>query len=190
MLQAGREGRGKFGQREKRMNPHASTSNKDKRKTKAFSMVKHKIREKKGKRSFQEKSVSFILISILSINLNGRLCQSNKDLLRIAESTFNDLYNNKAFIICKMILIWGPYSNGYTLAWRAMGNMIHSFMSNIYRTPFLENSEALPIPSRLKRTAFSQEIKVLGWRQSSRGIMATPPQWLVPPLARQWHLLY
>ncbi len=41
MLQAGREGRSKFGQREKRMNPHASTSNKDKRKTKADDVVLH-----------------------------------------------------------------------------------------------------------------------------------------------------
>ena len=39
------------------MNPHASTSNKDKRKNKAFMMVKHKVLKKKTKRSFKDKQV-------------------------------------------------------------------------------------------------------------------------------------
>ena len=56
--QAGREGREKFGQRTQRMNPHASTTNREKRKGKTFMMMKHKIRDKKTKRSFQDKQVS------------------------------------------------------------------------------------------------------------------------------------
>jgi len=52
---AGREGREKFGHVETRMNPNASTTNKEKRKTKNFQMVKHKIKATKGKRSFHEK---------------------------------------------------------------------------------------------------------------------------------------
>ena len=56
-LQAGREGREKFGRREKRMNPNASTTNKEKRKTKNFMMLRHKVQKVKGKRSFHEKQV-------------------------------------------------------------------------------------------------------------------------------------
>ena len=51
---AGREGREKFGQRKEKMNPHSSTKEKEKKKNKAFSMIKHKVRGKK-KRSFQDK---------------------------------------------------------------------------------------------------------------------------------------
>ena len=57
LVQAGREERGKFGRKDGKMNPHASTSNKDKRKNKNYMMMKHKIRQKKTKRSFQEKQV-------------------------------------------------------------------------------------------------------------------------------------
>lgn len=55
-VMAGREGREKFG-RKKRMNPHASTSNKEKAKKKAFSMVIHKVK-KKNKRSFRDKQIA------------------------------------------------------------------------------------------------------------------------------------
>lgn len=55
-VMAGRQDREKFG-RKKRMNPHASTSNKEKQKKKAFSMVMHKAK-KKQKRSFQEKQIA------------------------------------------------------------------------------------------------------------------------------------
>lgn len=41
------------------MNPNASTTNREKRKTKNFQMVKHKIKSTKGKRSFQDKKVRF-----------------------------------------------------------------------------------------------------------------------------------
>ncbi|GFR89647.1 protein SDA1 homolog [Elysia marginata] len=54
---AGREGREKFSHGPQKMNPNASTTNKDKAKKKAFTMVKHKIRRKKVKRSFKEKQV-------------------------------------------------------------------------------------------------------------------------------------
>ncbi|KAI0215847.1 Protein SDA1 [Lamellibrachia satsuma] len=57
-VMAGREDRGKFGRKDGKMNPHASTSNKDKRKNKNYMMMKHKIRRTKTKRSFQEKQVA------------------------------------------------------------------------------------------------------------------------------------
>ena len=58
MFQAGREGREKFGRKQQRMNPHASTTNKEKRKNKPFMMVKQKHNIKhKQKRSFREKQV-------------------------------------------------------------------------------------------------------------------------------------
>jgi len=56
-LQAGREGREKFGRREKRMNPNASSTNKEKRKKKNFMMVRHKVQKAKGKRSYHDKQV-------------------------------------------------------------------------------------------------------------------------------------
>ena len=55
--QAGREGREKFTQHVRRQNPNASTTNKEKRKSKAFMMMKHKFRSAKGKKSFHEKQV-------------------------------------------------------------------------------------------------------------------------------------
>ena len=58
-LQAGREDRPKFGgKKDYRQNPNASTTNKEKRKTKAFQMVKHKISRGKNNRSFRDKQVS------------------------------------------------------------------------------------------------------------------------------------
>lgn len=39
------------------MNPHASSTNKDKRRNKAFMMIKHKVQRKKIKRSFRDKQV-------------------------------------------------------------------------------------------------------------------------------------
>ena len=53
----GREGREKFGSRKGRMNPMASTSNKDKGKKKSFQMMKHKIKAGKKKLSFREKQI-------------------------------------------------------------------------------------------------------------------------------------
>uniref|UniRef100_A0A5K3F5A4 Protein SDA1 n=2 Tax=Mesocestoides corti TaxID=53468 RepID=A0A5K3F5A4_MESCO len=50
----GREGRKKYGFQVNRMNPHASTTNREKRKNKTFQMIKHKVR-RKAKRSFREK---------------------------------------------------------------------------------------------------------------------------------------
>ncbi|KAI8761553.1 protein SDA1 [Biomphalaria glabrata] len=55
---AGREGREKFAHGPQKMNPFASTTNKEKAKKKAFTMVKHKIRRKKTKRSFKDKQIS------------------------------------------------------------------------------------------------------------------------------------
>lgn len=53
---AGREGREKFGGKKGRMNPNASTTNKEKYRTKNFMMVKHKIAGKQ-KKSFREKQI-------------------------------------------------------------------------------------------------------------------------------------
>ena len=57
LWQAGREGREKFTNYVRRQNPNASTTNKEKRKTKAFMMMKHKFRNAQGKKSFHEKQV-------------------------------------------------------------------------------------------------------------------------------------
>ncbi|KAI1286748.1 Protein SDA1 -like protein [Halotydeus destructor] len=53
-VQAGREGREKFGSRKEKKSPHASTNDREKRKHKPYAMVKHKVIAKK-KRSFQDK---------------------------------------------------------------------------------------------------------------------------------------
>lgn len=53
-IMAGREGRDKFGSKKSKLNPQASTTNKQKLKNKAFSMVKHKVRGKQ-KQSFATK---------------------------------------------------------------------------------------------------------------------------------------
>ena len=55
-FQAGREDRGKFGAKEKRSNPHASTTNKEKLKNKNFMMMRQKMKGK-AKRSYQDKQV-------------------------------------------------------------------------------------------------------------------------------------
>lgn len=57
-VMAGREGREKYAHGPQKMNPFASTTNKEKMKKKVFTMVKHKIRRKKVKRSFKEKQVA------------------------------------------------------------------------------------------------------------------------------------
>lgn len=57
-IMEGRQGREKFGGRKPKMNPHASKKEKEKKKNKAFSMVKHKIIKKKKKRSYQERAAS------------------------------------------------------------------------------------------------------------------------------------
>ncbi|KAL8604072.1 hypothetical protein ACOMHN_024897 [Nucella lapillus] len=59
-VMAGREGRGKFTGGQQRMNPHASTTNREKKKNKAFMMVKHnfKIKEKKKKMSYGDKVIA------------------------------------------------------------------------------------------------------------------------------------
>ncbi|KAK7498701.1 hypothetical protein BaRGS_00010078 [Batillaria attramentaria] len=54
---AGREGRGKFTGGPQKMNPHASTTNKQKQKNKVFGMVKHNMRRKE-KRSFRDKQLA------------------------------------------------------------------------------------------------------------------------------------
>lgn len=55
---AGREGREKFAHGHQKMNPHASTTNRDKQKKKAFVMVKHKVMNRKSKRSFRDKQIA------------------------------------------------------------------------------------------------------------------------------------
>ncbi|KAH8025391.1 hypothetical protein HPB51_007703 [Rhipicephalus microplus] len=56
-IKEGREDREKFGGRKKKKGEFASQSNKEKRKTKVFNMVKHKLKRKQ-KRSFREKQAS------------------------------------------------------------------------------------------------------------------------------------
>ncbi|CAH8846129.1 unnamed protein product [Trichobilharzia szidati] len=56
-IEEGRIGREKYGFKVNRMNAHASTTNREKSKNKAFQMIKHKVR-RKVKRSFQEKQVA------------------------------------------------------------------------------------------------------------------------------------
>ncbi|KAK7097160.1 protein SDA1 homolog [Littorina saxatilis] len=58
-VMAGREGRGSYTYGHQKMNPHASTTNKEKKKTKAFMMIKHNPRLKdKKKRSFRDKQIA------------------------------------------------------------------------------------------------------------------------------------
>ncbi|KAJ8298113.1 LOW QUALITY PROTEIN: hypothetical protein KUTeg_024644 [Tegillarca granosa] len=61
-VMAGREGREKFAKGPQKLNPNASTSNKQKLKNKAFMMVKHKMTDRKNRRSFRDKQVMFILL--------------------------------------------------------------------------------------------------------------------------------
>lgn len=55
-MHKGREGREKFGYKDNRMNLHCSKTNREKRKTKNFQMVKHKARGK-VKKSFRDKQM-------------------------------------------------------------------------------------------------------------------------------------
>ncbi|BFZ24384.1 hypothetical protein BsWGS_27422 [Bradybaena similaris] len=70
-VMAGREGREKFAHGPQKMNPFASTTNKEKMKKKVFTMVKHKIRRKKVKRSFKDKQVA-LRNSLLKRSKNAR----------------------------------------------------------------------------------------------------------------------
>ncbi|XP_043254488.1 protein SDA1 homolog [Colletes gigas] len=56
-VKRGQETREKFGYKDGRQNPHCSKTNREKRKTKAFQMLKHKIRAK-VKRSFKDKQIA------------------------------------------------------------------------------------------------------------------------------------
>ena len=69
VLKEGREDRGKFGQRFKSDN--LGKTNKEKRKTKSFMMIKHKA-NKKQKRSYKDKTASF-----LNLNFCLRVFGSN-----------------------------------------------------------------------------------------------------------------
>ncbi|XP_060067662.1 protein SDA1 homolog [Ylistrum balloti] len=57
-VMAGRVGREKFSHGPQKMNPNASTTNKEKARGKNFMMVKHKLGKKKGKRSFRDKQMA------------------------------------------------------------------------------------------------------------------------------------
>lgn len=54
----GREGREKFGRRKQKMDPFASTTNKQKRKNKPYMMVRNKVKKKASGRSFREKQIA------------------------------------------------------------------------------------------------------------------------------------
>ncbi|KAL3880573.1 hypothetical protein ACJMK2_032804 [Sinanodonta woodiana] len=54
----GRKDRGKFSYGPTKMNPNASTTNKQKQKGKNFMMIKHKVMNRKQKRSFRDKQVA------------------------------------------------------------------------------------------------------------------------------------
>ncbi|XP_065333560.1 protein SDA1 homolog isoform X1 [Cloeon dipterum] len=56
-VRKGQEGREKWGYQDRRQNPHSSKTNTEKKKNKAFNMVKHKIRGK-VKRSFKDKQIA------------------------------------------------------------------------------------------------------------------------------------
>lgn len=59
LLQAGRSDRKEFVKKRTKLNPHASTSNKEKKRTKNFMMMRQSQNVRtKGKRSFREKQVS------------------------------------------------------------------------------------------------------------------------------------
>lgn len=53
----GRQGRGKYGQKKPKMNEKSSTSNRDKRRNKAFGMIKHKLKRHKKTKTFHEKQL-------------------------------------------------------------------------------------------------------------------------------------
>lgn len=53
----GRDGREQYGKRKPRLNEKSSTSNRDKRKHKAFGMIKHKLKRHKKARTFHEKQL-------------------------------------------------------------------------------------------------------------------------------------
>lgn len=77
-FQAGRSDRKEFVKKRTRLNPHASTSNKEKRRTKNFMMMRQSQNVRtKGKRSFRDKQVSctspikleiFFLENVLQFN--------------------------------------------------------------------------------------------------------------------------
>ncbi|XP_058123961.1 protein SDA1 homolog isoform X2 [Anopheles ziemanni] len=56
-MQKGRDGREKFGYKDNRLNPHCSTTNREKKKNKNFSMIRHKARGK-VKKSFRDKQLA------------------------------------------------------------------------------------------------------------------------------------
>lgn len=56
-FQKGQEGRERFGYKDGRQNPLCSKTNREKKKTKAFQMLKHKVK-RKVKRSFKEKQIA------------------------------------------------------------------------------------------------------------------------------------
>ena len=63
-FQKGQEGREKFGFQVRRLNPNSSKTNREKRKTKNYMMLKHKARGK-VKRSFKEKQVQGNYVTII-----------------------------------------------------------------------------------------------------------------------------
>lgn len=56
-VKKGQEGRERFGYKDGRQNPLCSKTNREKKKTKAFQMLKHKVK-RKVKRSFKEKQIA------------------------------------------------------------------------------------------------------------------------------------
>ncbi|KAK6631764.1 hypothetical protein RUM43_013828 [Polyplax serrata] len=56
-VRAGQEGKEKYGFKDRRQNPLCSKTNREKKKTKAYSMIKHKVRGK-VKRSFKDKQIA------------------------------------------------------------------------------------------------------------------------------------
>lgn len=57
-IEAGREDRGKYGSRKGKMNDFASKNKRETGKGKSFMMIKHKLRQKRGRRSFKEKQIA------------------------------------------------------------------------------------------------------------------------------------
>lgn len=98
MFQAGRTDRKEFVRKRLKMNPHASTSNKEKRRTKNFMMMRHSQNVRtKGKRSFREKQVTGLFKKNKTMNYQIRL---NSICMKYEEECFVFFMSNQSCFLC------------------------------------------------------------------------------------------
>lgn len=93
LSQAGRTDRKEFVKKRSKLNPFASTSNKEKKRKKNFIMMKHSqdVRTK-GKRSFRDKQVSLQLFHIFNnFRCNKLLCTSHSSSVCVVFVIDSDL---------------------------------------------------------------------------------------------------